>query len=175
MKWKLILQTERLRLREAVPSDARFFYQLLRQPEWIRFVGDRGIHRVEDAQRYVTERLMPQYELRGYGLWVVSLRGRQGGIGICGLVRRDGLDAPDIGFALLNAHVGKGYIVEAAEAVMRYSFETLHLPKVFAITNADNERSVSVLQRIGMQEIEGVVLPGETMELRRFVLEGNGG
>lgn len=168
-KSKWLIQTDRLRLREAVPSDARFFYRLLRQPEWIRFIGDRGIHRVEDGRRYVEHRLMGHYAQHGYGLWVVCPHGRQGGIGICGLVKRDTFDAPDIGFAFLNAHVGKGYAVESAAAVLNYSTNALKLPKILAIANQDNERSVGVLRRIGMREEGTVVLPGETMELRRFV------
>lgn len=162
-KGKVILRTARLELREAVVSDARFFYRLMRQEEWIRFIGDRGIRRVVDAERYIVDRVVAGYRQNGFGMWVVTLRGRQGGIGICGLVNRDTLDAPDLGFAFLRELCGQGYALEAARATMDHGRNALGMRRILGITVPENARSIRLLERVGLRQISPPVDGAETI------------
>jgi RimJ/RimL family protein N-acetyltransferase len=145
-----ILETERLRLREATAADAPFFLALLNDPDWIRFIGDRGARTVDDARYYVEEKLIASYRRHGFGLWVVDVKESGESAGICGLVRRDALDDVDVGFAFLPAHRGKGYATEATIATMAHARRVLGLGRLVAITVPENRGSIRVLERAGM-------------------------
>ena len=70
-------------------------------------------------------------------------------IGMAGLLKRDTLDHPDLGYALLPEHVGQGLAREATEAVMAYAQSALHLTRIAAIVNPDNARSIRLLEHLG--------------------------
>ncbi len=71
-------------------------------------------------------------------------------IGICGLIKRAGLDDVDIGFAFLPDFRAKGYAYEAAAAVMAYGKNVLGLKRIVAITSADNHASGKLLEKLGL-------------------------
>lgn len=146
----IILTTERLILRQAVPTDAAFFYELMNDPDWIRFIGDRGIKTLEDAANYVKERLQASYEKHGFGLYLTQLKDGTP-IGICGLIQRDFLEDTDIGFGFLPNYRGQGYAHEAAVATMKYAKEVLKIDRVVAFTSVDNDRSGHLLEKIGLR------------------------
>lgn len=164
----LITETSRLRLREAAQADAPFFYDLLNAPNWKEYIGDRGIRSLQHATHYIQHNLIRQYDLVGYGLWVVELRDSGQPIGICGLVKRAGLDVADIGFAFLPEHEGQGFAFEAAQATLGYAMDKLGMDRVLAITTSANERSIGLLHRIGLQFQKMIKLPGELEELMLF-------
>ncbi len=165
------LETPRLHLRAIVESDAAFAFELVNEPDWKRFIGDRQVHSVEDARAMIASRWRAAYERPGYGFLLVERREDAEPLGICGIIHRDGLDAPDLGFALLARHAGHGYAREAAERFLRHARETLQLPRLLAITLAENTRSVALLERIGMRDAGTVRLPGEDVDLRLFALD----
>jgi ribosomal-protein-alanine N-acetyltransferase len=70
--------------------------------------------------------------------------------GVCGLVKRDGLDGIDIGYAFLPQHWSKGYATEATLAVKEYAKNTVGLKRLVAITDPDNQGSIRVLEKIGL-------------------------
>ncbi len=72
-------------------------------------------------------------------------------IGICGLVKRDGLADVDVGFAFLSRHWSMGYAVESAPAVLDYGRRALRLQRIVAITAPDNLGSIAVLEKIGLK------------------------
>ncbi len=148
---KTILETDRLRLREFVLDDAEFVLKLVNTPAWIQFIGDKNIRTQEAAQKYITESLQKSYAQNGYGLWLMELKETSEPIGMCGLVNRDTLEDVDIGFALLPEFTRKGYTFEAAKATMYYAKNTLHIPKIVAITNTDNVASIGLLNKIGLR------------------------
>jgi ribosomal-protein-alanine N-acetyltransferase len=112
-----VLTTPRLALRELTETDAPFMLQLLNEPSFIRNIGDRGVRTVEDAREYITNGPQASYARFGFGLYLVELRPALTPIGICGLLKRDQLPEPDIGFAFLPAYWSQGYAKEAAAAV----------------------------------------------------------
>ena len=151
------LETPRLRLRRMTEDDAPFVLELLNQPSFLRYIGDKGVRTLEDARQYVRTGPAASYERHGFGLYVVELKGAgpdAGGaqpLGINGLLRRDYLDAPDIGFAFLPRAWSQGYARESAEAVLAEGRERFGLRRVLAITSPDNEASIGLLARLGFR------------------------
>lgn len=146
--------TTRLRLRAFSEDDASFVLQLMNEPAFHRFIGDRGIRSIEDAQRYLREGPIASYDRHGHGLLHVSLMDSATPVGMCGLVQRDGLPGPDIGFALLQVHESHGYATEAALAVLAHARDTLRLPAVYGITQPDNRRSMCTLEKLGLRWLD---------------------
>ena len=96
-----VLETERLRLRQLTVDDAAFILQLVNDPSWLRFIGDRNVRNLDDARNYILKGPIASYEKFGFGLWLVELKADGMPLGICGLLQRDTLPDVDIGFALL--------------------------------------------------------------------------
>ncbi len=144
------LATERLVLREPATADAAFFARLLNDADWLRYIGDRGVRTEQDAVGYVEQRLLPPFREHGFGLFVVERKTDGAALGICGLLKRATLDAPDLGFAFLPEHRGSGYAAEAGAAVLQDARTRLGLTHILAITHPENEASARVLARLGM-------------------------
>jgi RimJ/RimL family protein N-acetyltransferase len=165
------LETRRLRLRRLCEDDHAFLIDLLNQPSFVRFIGDRGVRTAEQAKRYVRDGPAASYERHGFGLLCVELKRGGTPIGICGLLRRDVLEDPDVGFAFLPDHWGRGYAREAAQAVLDAARERLGLERVAAITSLDNAASIRLLEALGFGERGRVTLAAGEPELRLFVRE----
>ena len=144
-----ILETDRLVLRRLAPGDATFIRELVNEPSFIENIGDRNVRSEEDAVQYIKNGPMASYERYGYGLYKVELRQDSTPIGICGPLKRETLEYPDIGFAFLPSFWGKGYAIESAAAVMNYAREVLGLNNIAAITTPTNEPSIKLLVKLG--------------------------
>ncbi|MDQ3232257.1 MAG: GNAT family N-acetyltransferase, partial [Pseudobdellovibrionaceae bacterium] len=145
----VIAQTPRLILRHVTLYDAAFLLDLMNQPSYHRFIGDRGVRDVPGALNYIQTRFIDNYERLGYGLYAAELHGAPSPAGICGLVKRDTLPGPDLGFAFLPAYWSQGLAREAAVATLHYAKQSLGLLKLLAVTSLDNEASIRLLQGIG--------------------------
>ncbi len=168
----IVLETTRLRLRHLGASDAPFMLRLLNDPAFIRNIGDRGVRTEGDALRYTLEGPVASYERHGYGLYLVELRPQGEPIGICGLVKRDYLDDPDIGFAFLPQYGRQGYGLESAGAVKAHAFGTLGSGRLLAITSLDNEPSIRLLGKLGLRFERLISPPGRDEVLRLFTTDG---
>ena len=164
----IVLETPRLVLRELVVEDAPFMLALLNEPSYIRNIADRGVRDLEGAGRYIEERWQASYAQHGFGLWVVVHRTTGASMGLCGLVRRDGLDDVDLGYAFLPAFWGQGYAAEAACGVLAHAREVVGLSRIVAIVVPDNTASIRVLERLGMSAERTLRLPGEETDLMRY-------
>lgn len=148
------LRTERLTLSPVTLDDDAFVLELLNDPGWLQNIGDRGVRTIEDARAYITDRFSKS-------LWLVIRDASGERLGLCGIVEgRPGLDHPDIGYALLERHGGKGYATEAARAVLAHAQQVLGLKTVFAITTPENTPSQRVLEKIGLKFVKIIQLPG---------------
>jgi len=175
-----ILETERLILREVDAGDDAFMLDLLNQPSFIKYIGDRQVRNLEQSRDFIESRYRASYRDNGYGLYAVELKPepvdakdseqeiRNPVIGICGFVRRDTLPDADIGFAFLPQFERKGYAFEAARAVMDYGKKVLGLERVLAITSLDNESSGKLLAKLGFKFDGVVTLPGSAEEIKLF-------
>lgn len=161
-----ILETPRLQVRKVALSDASFFLRLLNDPSWLENIGDRGIHSKADAEDYIKDTIWAHYHAHGYGMYAVQLKSTTEPIGICGLVKRQFLSAPDLGFALLPDYVGRGFASEAARGLMLHAENELRVGRVYAIVKRGNYRSVRLLDRLGFRyEGPHVTTQGEEVEL----------
>jgi ribosomal-protein-alanine N-acetyltransferase len=161
------LRTARLQLRALGADDAEFVHRQLNTPGWLRFIGDRGVRSIADAARYIEERVIAQYRAYGFGMYVLE-RGPAEPLGLCGLVQREGLPQPDLGFALLEHCWGHGYAFEAAQAVLAHARERLAIPRVLAIVDPDNERSARLLEKLGFRREGTIRLAPESTPLLLF-------
>ena len=144
-----VIETERLTLRQMTSDDAPFILQLLNDPAWLRFIGDRGVRTVEDAKRYILTGPVAMYERLGFGLCMTERKSDRVPMGICGLIKRDDLADIDIGFAFLPQFRGCGYGYEAALATMACGKNTLRLKRIVGITSPHNLSSITLLEKIG--------------------------
>lgn len=167
----IILQTDRLRLRRLTPNDAPFIFQLVNEPSFIENIGDRNVRSEEDAVRYIQNGPMASYERHGFGLYKVELKETATPIGICGPLKRDTLEYPDIGFAFLPRFWGKGYAVESASAIMNYAREVLGLNEIAAITTPTNEPSIKVLEKLGFRFQSLKSLTNDAPPIKLFLSE----
>lgn len=146
-----ILETERLILRRFTLDDAGFILELVNEPSWLRFIGDKGVRTIEDARAYLLKGPLEMYERLGFGLYRVERKADGVPIGMCGLLKRASLDDVDIGFAFLPRFWSQGYAYESAAAVMAYGKAALGLGRILAITTPDNRASIKLLEKIGLR------------------------
>ena len=158
------LRTPRLWIRRVTPSDAPFFLALLNSPGWLRFIGDRNVHTLEEAADYIRNRILPGYTRPGYGSFLVGPLGSNDPAGFVGVFERESLSSPDFGFAFLPAWQGVGYAFEASQALLQRP-EIEALPALLAISLPDNERSIRLLRKLGFVE-DGTAESGEDTLLR---------
>lgn len=165
---KNIIETERLTLREFTTADTQFIIQLLNSPGWLEFIGDRNVKTEEQAVNYLLNGPVKSYRENGFGLSLVESKESKTPIGMCGLIKRDHLDNPDIGFAFLPEFTGKGFAYEIVKATMDYAKDVLNISTVLAVTVPANEKSIKLLEKIGLKFYETITFPGETEELMLF-------
>jgi [ribosomal protein S5]-alanine N-acetyltransferase len=130
-------------------DDAPLLVKLLNEPSFLENIGDRGVRSIEDAHRYLREGPMAMYEEYGYGLFHVALRDGTF-IGMCGLLKRDHLPDPDVGYAYLPPYWGQGYAYEAAAATLRHAAQKTGLTRVLGVVSEGNAGSIRVLEKLGM-------------------------
>lgn len=164
------LRLARLRLRELTADDAPFMVTLLNDPGFIEHIGDRGVRTVADAVSYIDRGPRASYSQHGFGLWLVELRDAPTPIGICGILKRDTLPDPDIGFAFMPAYRSHGYAFEAASGVCGVARDRLRLPRLLAIVSPANQRSIRLLERLGFAFDQMLLMDGETKALKLFSL-----
>lgn len=116
-----VVETDRLALRQLSTGDAPFILELLNEPSFLRFIGDRGVRTLDDAREYISTGPVDSYDRLGFGLYLTALKEDDLPIGICGLVKRKGLDDVDIGYAFLPRFWSK-----------KYAFR--HFPETFFFT-----------------------------------------
>jgi len=165
---KYILETERSKLRELTLDDASFITKLVNSEGWLRYIGERNVKTPEQAQAYLENGPIKSYQENGFGLWLVELKEDKTPIGMCGLLKRDHLENPDIGFAFLPEFTGRGYAFEAASETMRYAKEKLNLSDICAIVMPENKSSVKLLEKIGMKYCKPFRFPDGKGELALY-------
>ncbi len=163
-----IIETERLILREFTVNDAKFLIELLNTPTWLQFIGNRGVNYIEDAEAYIIEKFISNYQKLGFGFYLVALKEENIAIGMCGLVKRNTLEDIDIGFAFLPNYEKKGYAFEAAFATLNYAKTTLKIKRIVAITTEENVNSIQLLNKIGLNFEKMIDLATDDRDLMLF-------
>lgn len=164
----IILETERLRIRQLTEDDAAFALKLYTTEPFLRFVGDKQLQSEEDARKYLIDGPISMYQTHGVGLYMVELKGCLTPIGICGLIKRDSLEEIDIGYGFLPEYFNQGYGYESAQAVMNFGKNELNLQKIVAITTSDNTRCIKLLSRLGLSFVRNIEEPEDQPALRLY-------
>lgn len=152
-------------------DDAAFMLELLNDPAYIQYIGDRKVRTLEGAQIYMKKGPLASYGENGFGLRVVELKKSGEPIGVCGLIKRETLDDVDIGYAFLPKFWAQGYATEAALAVTTFARDVVCLKRIVGITDPDNTGSIHVLEKLGMKFEKMVRLSADDIELKLFSVD----
>lgn len=163
-----LLQTERLKLKPAEINDAEFFLKLYNEPLFIKFIGDRNLKTIADAENYIKEKFLPQFEKLGFGNYVILRKDDGKKIGAVGVFVREAFEIPDIGFSFLEIYQNKGYGFEAANLLKNYVSEKFNLKKLSAITTTNNISSQKLIEKLGLKYFKMVEFPGDDVLLRYY-------
>lgn len=155
----VILETDRLLLRNFTIEDAPLIYQLNLDPEVIRYTLD-PVRDIEHAREVLEKTILPQYALYNHGRWAVLTKPGKEFIGWSGLKARPERHEIDLGFRFIKSAWGKGYTTEAAWACIQYGFEKLHLERIVGRAMPENKGSLRVLEKCGMAFIGEEVVDG---------------
>ncbi len=159
-----MIASSRLILREMIATDAPFILELLNDDDFYRYIGDRGIRTLEQAQEYIQQGPAVSYARHGHGLYLVERKEDGASLGICGLIKRDTLEQVDIGYAFLPQYRGHGYAIEAAQAALADGKSRLGIGQVVAIVTPGNERSIGLLAKLGLERSRLVKLSEDADE-----------
>jgi len=164
-------ETERLILRPMSVEDRDFIFELYNSPKFIQYIGDRHIKTPADAENYIKNRFIHQFEKLGYGNYLMVTKDGNQKIGGVGIFEREGLDVVDIGFSLLEKFEGKGYAYEAAAKVKSIGMDDFGLKKISAITSKDNFSSQKLIEKLGLKHKGYITLPEDDEELMYYETE----
>ncbi len=166
---KNLLETERLTLREITTDDAEFMFNLMNDPSWLRFIGDRNIDSIKASENYISNKLRPSYTSFGFGFYLTNLKEDDTPIGICGLVKRPSMEHVDVGFAFMPEFRSKGYGYESTSAILEYAKSVLGINYIVAITDLENDHSIKLLEKLGLKFDKIIELGGDEKECRLFI------
>jgi len=165
-----VLETSRLVLRWVTTDDAPFIFELLNEPSFLQYIGDKGVRSLEDARNYILTGPVASYQRFGFGLYLVLLKEGGTPIGMCGLLKRDSLPDVDVGYAYRPAFWSNGYAFEAASAVLVHGREVFGLRRIVAITSPDNAGSRALLEKLGLH-YEGTLSLSPGQDTHLFAVE----
>jgi ribosomal-protein-alanine N-acetyltransferase len=154
----LILETDRLILREMLPSDAPSLFEMDSNPNVHQYLWNKPVTFIDEVYHYI-ELVRKQYLENNIGRFVVILKETNELIGWAGLkynteMVNNKIDFYDIGYRLNEKFWGKGYASEATVAWLDYGFKTMKIQIMEAAAHTDNIASNRILQKIGMQMTE---------------------
>ena len=158
-------KTKRLIIRPTSEKDAELIYQLFNSPKFIKFIGDRKINSIQDAEKYIQIKMLPQLNALGYSSYSIITKVDGLKIGTCGLYNRDGVEGIDIGFGLLPQYEGLGYAYESSHRLIRAAFQEFKIKEIKAITAKKNIPSQRLLKKLGLEIIGTTKLLNDNEEL----------
>lgn len=151
------LETRRLHLRCLTETDAGFILRLVNDPAWLAYIGDKSVHSLDDASKYLRDGPMAMYAAHGLGLCAIDVKAQPAPrtVGMCGLLVREGCADVELGYALVPDARGQGLVHEAAQAWLDFGFRQRGLREIHAYTHAANGPSNTVLVDFGFVRRDG--------------------
>jgi ribosomal-protein-alanine N-acetyltransferase len=153
---KTSIETERLLLRQMLPSDAAGMFELDSNPEVHRYLGNTPVTDIEQS-REIIESLRRQYKENGIGRWAVILKETNEFIGWSGLKLEKNINGHeqfyDLGYRFIPKHWGKGYGYESAKAFVDFGFGEMKLDKICACFMRGNTGSQRIMEKCGLEFI----------------------
>ena len=148
----VVLTTERLRLRPLEAGDLDALHTLCMDPDVRRYLWDNRIVSRETVEE-VIQRSNALFAAQGYGFFALEFpdpTAKRELVGFCGYRQFEDTPQVELLYAIAPQYWGEGLVSEAAVEVLRHGFETCGIERVVASTDTPNQRSVRVLQRLGM-------------------------
>jgi ribosomal-protein-alanine N-acetyltransferase len=158
LRMKILIETERLYLREILPTDAESMFEMDSDAEVYKFLGRKPIRNIEQSKKMI-ESIQEQYKKNGIGRWAIIEKESGNFIGWTGFKfekenQNGHSDFYNLKFRLLRKYWGKGYITEATKAAIEYAFTELKIPEIYSMTLLSNLKSQRVLDKLGLQLVE---------------------
>lgn len=147
----LILDTPRLLLRRWTAADEEPFHAICSDSLVMRFVGDGQPWSRERTRAFVEDAIFSQQQY-GFCRWPLVLKESGALIGFGGFVHVE--EGAEIGWRLASHHWGQGLASEAAIAVLKYGFESLHFQRVNATVQSGNSASIRIIEKLGMKLVD---------------------
>jgi RimJ/RimL family protein N-acetyltransferase len=146
----MIAETERLIISKFKIEDAPFFLKLTNSPNCIKYIGDKNLRSIEDAEKYLKNKTIKSYIDFGFGFYKLELKSENNKpIGTCGFTKRQELEYIDSGFAFLPEYEGKGFGYESSIAILKLAKEKFKVDIISAIVNQQNTNSIKLLEKLG--------------------------
>ncbi|AUC82686.1 GNAT family N-acetyltransferase [Lacinutrix sp. Bg11-31] len=159
----IVAETNRLIISEFTIKDAPFFMELVNTPNWLKYIGERNIKTIKQAEERITNSHLNSYKNHGFGFYVLRLKESLKPVGTCGLIKRDTLENIDLGFAMLPEYEGLGFGFESSQAIIKLAKEKFKIEKIVAIALEINKNSIKLLEKLGFH-FEKKVKPFEDNE-----------
>ncbi|MCC6278107.1 MAG: GNAT family N-acetyltransferase [Oligoflexia bacterium] len=160
----VVMTSNRLKITKVQLADANFILELYNDPDFIRFIGDRGLRTLSDAENFITKAMTQFNHESGNGLFVVSEKNNRHPLGICSYLKRDFLDFPDIGFAFLPQSRQQGYALEATTTLLKWIKNSFSPPVLLGIAHPENTASHRLLKKLGFVFEKAIQTPGSASE-----------
>lgn len=165
----IVAETERLIIRHFELSDTDYILKQLNEPSFILNIADKNVRSSTDAKNYLINGPVASYNKVGFGLNMVIHKESGAKIGMCGLVTRDELDHPDLGYAFLPEFWGQGYALEASKAILDDA-KARGLTSVLGVTLPENQPSNRLLIKLGFSWVGVIQLYGSDNNLYQLTL-----
>lgn len=167
-----IYETERLILKPTDLEDREFIIELLNSESFLKYIGDRNVRTLEDAENYIKVKCLPHMEKNGFGSFTVVRKEDGAKMGTCGVyIRENSETAPDIGFAFLPEFEGKGYGFESANFIKNLVNKEFGINKLGGITVEYNHSSRKLLEKLGLKFQKKFFMEGDPEELMYYETE----
>ena len=164
-----VAETKRLILAKITIKDGPFILELMNTPGWLKYVGDRHIKTVEQAENYIKNNQLKAYETHGFGYYKMQLKSDNlKPIGTAGLLKREELEHIDIGFSILPEFHGKGYGFEVSSKLLVMAKDIFDIKMLCAITLPINKVSIKLIEKLGFSYKKRIFPFEENEELLYF-------
>ena len=156
-----MLKSKRLNIRSLSKADHQFMLELLNSKGWIDNIGDRQVKTTIQTEKYISE-ILKKDSLQ---YLVIEKLDTSIPIGILSFMKRDQIEYPDFGFALLPSYHRQGYALEASLSYLHHLFSNHSKLTVAAICKKENTRSIQLLEKIGFTFNDILVKDKELLNL----------
>jgi len=157
----LNIKTKHLILRPFSLNDVEDCYQMNLDTAVSKYTGDGGVVSKQEIRRRITDDVLGDYKIYGYGRLAVTLKSTGRFMGFAGLKYLTDLEEVDLGYRFMSKYWGKGYATEAATACLALGFDKLGLTKIIAMVLPENKASIRVLEKLGFSFEKEIMENGE--------------
>ncbi len=149
----IVLETERLYLRELSDEDASFIHKLHNDTDVMKYISSKSDKEVtfKECQGFISKCKDYYINHKGMGIWATIAKSDNAFIGWTTLKDLDNSETIELGYRYLKKHWGKGYATEASKALLDYGFNILGLSSISAVAMPQNTASINVMKKIGMK------------------------